>query len=229
MRIARRTGVVAVALLGAGLFLAAGPALPLRAEVRAGVAGLPGGKSHDWQPAKASGPVDGVPLRNFGVVCPGCLYRSAQPGDDADYAWLVDQGFKSIICLRGEHDCSDRAALLKAKGIAYLHLRIRDEDAPTDAQAREFLAFVRDPFHWPALVHCKDGIGRASTMAALARYAIDGWSMSAALHEARQYRPFRFRMYGKQRRWLNHWKDRFAAGEYRPAAPAKPVTTATGG
>jgi protein tyrosine phosphatase (PTP) superfamily phosphohydrolase (DUF442 family) len=175
-----------------------------RAEERQ-ISGLPAKPVSDWKAGPLSGPIGEVPVRNFGVVTPGCLYRSAQPGDDVDYDWLVKQGFKGIVCLRAEHDCSDTADKLKEKGVAYLHLSLPNEHAPTDEQAQQFLAFVKDSSHWPALVHCKDGIGRASTMVALARYSIDGWSMDKAMHEARKYRPFNFPMFGRQKRWLERW------------------------
>jgi protein tyrosine/serine phosphatase len=170
-------------------------------------------------------PLDDVPVRNLGVVTPGCLYRSGQPGNDG-FRWLAKNGFRSVVSLRKEHD--DGAERLKALGLAYLHLPIRDNRAPTDAQARAFLEFVRNPAHWPVLVHCRRGEGRAGTMAALARYAIDGWSMSDALSEARDYRSFGLRLFGDQRRWLNRWKDRFPPGSYHPRhpLPAWPVAAA---
>src|SRR3569833_3226340 len=99
------------------------------------------------------------------------------------------------------------------RGLDYLYQPIPNEHAPTNEQAQQFLSFVRDPHHWPVLVHCADGIGRASTMAALARYSMDGWSMADAMHEARYYRPFHFPMFGEQRRWLNGWKERVASAE----------------
>jgi protein tyrosine phosphatase (PTP) superfamily phosphohydrolase (DUF442 family) len=169
-----------------------------------------------WASAPRSGPISGVPIRNFGVVAPGCLYRSAQP-EEKGFQWMSEHGFRSVINLRSEAD--DGKDRLKALGMDYLSLPIPNDHAPTDEQARTFLAFVREPSHWPALVHCKDGIGRASTMAALARYAIDGWSMGDALHEARDYRPFHFWMFGEQRNWLNRWQDRSRAGEFHPSRP----------
>lgn len=176
-----------------------------------------------WTHSPRSGPVRGVPVRNFGVVSPGCLYRSAQP-TDAGFQWLKEQGVHSVVCLRKEHDDAEH---LKGLGMDYLYLPIPNEHAPTDEQAHQFLAFVRDPHHWPVLVHCADGIGRASTMAALARYSMDGWNMSDAMHEARYYRPFHFPMFGEQRRWLNGWQERFASGEPEPSKEVASEPAAT--
>src|SRR4051812_33713460 len=87
------------------------------------IAGLPAraesgpGAARQWRTGPKSGPVHGVPVRNFGVVDPGCLYRSAQPGDDADYDWLVKQGFRSVVCLREEPAASERVSRLNAQGL----------------------------------------------------------------------------------------------------------------
>lgn len=180
----------------------------------AAVAGLPGG-SRVWMSAPRSGPVRGVPIRKFGIVAPGCLYRGGQPGGEG-YRWLIEQGFRGIVCLRKEHPCEEEVRRL---GIACLYLPIPNEHAPTDEQAYRFLCFVRDPDHWPVFVHCAAGEGRTGTLVALARYAIDGWSMSAARHEARRYRPLGFPLFGEQKRWLNRWKDRYPPGSFHPSRP----------
>ena len=196
------------------------------------IKGLPAEPCTGWETGPLSGPVGPVPVRNFGVVSPGRLYRGAQPGDDTDYEWLIKQGFKGIVCLRDEHDCSETAHKLKERGVAYLHLKLPNEHAPTDDQANQFLDFVRDPAHWPSLVHCKDGIGRAATMTALVRHSIDGWSMDKAMHEARKYRPFHFPMFGRQKRFLERWSNTheraFARIETEPkTAAAAPMREAS--
>jgi atypical dual specificity phosphatase len=181
-----------------------------------------GVRTTQWQLAPASSKIRSVPIKNFGVVSPGCLYRSAQPTSEG-FAWLAKHGFRSVVSLRKEHD--NGAERMKALGLKYLYLPVPDYHAPTDEQGRTFLQFVRNPDNWPVLVHCEAGIGRAGTMAALARYAIDGWSMSDALREARNYRPLKFRVFGEQRRWLNRWKDRFEPASYRPEQTASRVET----
>lgn len=220
----RQFALSLVALLAGGLALSAGPTASSPAAARA-IAGLPSPRKAEWQEGEPAGPLSGVPVENFGVVSPGCLYRSAQPGD-TDFAWLAQQGFRSVINLRKERDYGSDEAF-KREGLNYLHLSIPDYHAPTDEQGRAFLVFMRDSANWPALVHCKGGQGRAGVMSALARYAIEGWPMERALSEAKRYRPFHFKIYGEQRRWLNRWKDRFPAGSYHPSRslPAWPERT----
>lgn len=217
MQSVRRFAVPLVVLLaGSTLILNAPPSASSPAKARV-IAGLPSPRMAEWSPGVPGGPLSGVPVENFGVVSPGCLYRSAQPGE-SDFAWLAQQGFRSVINLRKERDYADDEAF-RRQGLNYLHLSIPDYHAPTGDQGRAFLVFMRDAANWPALVHCKGGQGRAGVMSALARYAIEGWPMDRALHEAKRYRPLHFKIYGEQRRWLNRWKDRFPAGSYHPSRP----------
>lgn len=155
-----------------------------------------------------------APIRNFGVVTPGCIYRSGQPSA-AGFAWLKEQGFKSIVCLRKEHD--DGAAAMAKYGLHYLYLPITDERAPTREQGEAFLKFAANPENWPLLEHCAGGIGRASCMAALVRYSFDGRRMGLALNEARHYRPLEIPVVGSQRRFLLKWKREHPRGAERPA------------
>jgi protein tyrosine phosphatase (PTP) superfamily phosphohydrolase (DUF442 family) len=222
--------LVSGALLTGGtacVVLDAGPS-PVNAATA--VPGLPvAGRAPEgeWVPYPAARPMDGVPVENFGVVNPGRLYRSAQPGK-GDFEWLAEQGFRSVISLRKEHD--DGEEQLKKLGLNYLYLPVPDYRVPTDEQAHTFLVFMRDSRNWPALVHCAGGQGRAGIMAALARYSIDGWDLGDALREAKAYRPFNFRIFGEQRRFLNRWKDRLPPGSYHPSRPLPawpPTATAT--
>ncbi len=168
---------------------------------------------------RANRPMGKAPIRNFGEVSAGCIYRSGQPGEDG-YRWLREQGFKSIVCLRKEHD--DGAERMKQYGFSYLHLPIVDETAPTMEQAETFLKFAAERQNWPLLVHCHGGEGRAATIAALVRYNFDGWAMSLALREAANYRIMRWLRGGKlcreQREFLKEWAARHPAGALRPRA-----------
>lgn len=169
-----------------------------------------------WKSSPISGPTKDTPLANFGVVEEGIVYRAAQPSD-SDYDWLLGRGFKSTVNLRRERG-DDRDFLLKRGFRNQLWLDIEDETAPTDEQAERFLEFIADSRNWPVLLHCKVGLGRTGTMAALIRYSIDGWSMEEALKEARIYRGG-VSLVRVQVDWLNRWATNYPPGSHRLIVP----------
>ena len=169
-----------------------------------------------WMSSPMSGPVGNAPIHNFGVVEEDIIYRSAQP-TDAEFRWLLNQGFKSIVSFRRESGDTGKSALnMGFKN--YLWLSIEDETNPNDEQAKRFLDFVTDPQNWPVLIYCKVGAGRTGTMSALIRYAIDGWSMEEAIEEARLYRNG-VSLVENQLDWLNHWAANHPPACHRPAPP----------
>jgi len=168
-----------------------------------------------WTPSPFSGPIASPPIENYGVVEQGILYRSAQPSK-GQYRWLLSQGFKSIVSFRRE--TGNQADQVLSSGFEnYLWISIEDETNPSDEQATQFLAFVTDSSHWPILIHCKVGLGRTGTLAALVRYAVDGWSMDEAIREAKLYRGG-VDLVPSQTDWLLDWEARHAPGSYRPNA-----------
>lgn len=163
-----------------------------------------------WQASAASGPAERAPVRNFGVVEQGILYRSAQPRT-AMLPWLRSYGIRSVVNLR-EQQYGDDAWALSALGFSsYLQIPIDNYAAPTDAQAGAFLAFVQDQRNWPVLVHCAEGKGRTGVLVALTRYAIDGWPLDQALAEANSYTA-KTALSDAQRAWITQWANTHAPG-----------------
>ena len=194
----RRTLIAAVLVLGA--VTAVWGLLP-----------IPVAPAGAWSISPASGPLPSVPVRNFGMVEQGILYRSAQPHQLA-LPWQRRYGIRSVVNLR-EVQYDDRGWLLSSLGMhAYLQLPIDDHAAPTDAQALAFLRFVRDQNNWPVLVHCAEGKGRTGTLVALTRYAIDGWTLEQALAEANRYTD-KLALSEAQRAWLARWARAHAPGD----------------
>ncbi len=166
-----------------------------------------------WPASPMSGPVPGAPVRNFGVVEEGILYRSSQP-DEAGYRWLRNQGIKSIISFQRE--TGDNRDYVLSQGFTnYLWLNIEDETNPKDEQAQQFLDFVTNPDNWPILIHCRAGMGRTGTLAALVRYSIDGWPLPDALKEVRLYSGGRD-LVDVQMVWLKRWTGAHPPASYRP-------------
>ncbi len=166
-----------------------------------------------WPFSPPSGPVPDPPVQNFGVIEQGIVCRAAQPTDE-QYRELADQGFQSVISFRKERG-DEREFILGMGFKYYLYLDIEDENQPTDQQAEEFLSFVTDRRHWPILMHCKVGVGRTGTMAALIRYAVDGWPLEKALEEARAYRSGTD-LVAPQMQWLRRWAATHPPGSHRP-------------
>lgn len=210
-----------VAVLGGNLMKEAGllPASTLQAAGPTPASVPPGDPwpaPGSWSSSPFSGPLAGAPIANFGVVDRGILYRSAQPAD-VGYRWLLDNGFKSIVSFRRESG-DDREYVLGLGFRSFLWLSIADETDPGQDDGERFLQFVADPRNWPILMHCKVGLGRTGTMAALVRYALDGWSMTEAIAEARFYRGG-VDLIPSQLDWLNAWAATHPPAQQRSLDP----------
>ena len=157
-------------------------------------------------------------MRNFGVVWEHKLTRSGLPNTDSGWVWLRSQGVRSIVTFREEHDV-DYAGLGFAN---VLQIPLSSDTYPTEAQAQRFLAYIQDPARQPVHIHCKAGRDRTGMMAALARYAVDGWPLADALTEARRYRGGKD-LESARIEWLEAWAAKHPPGSarIRPAEPAK--------
>lgn len=158
---------------------------------------------------------------SFAVPVADVLSRSGQPLA-SEFVWLRERGWKSVVNLRtdGERgEIGDDAKLpgFTNLGFTYLQLPLTDGHPPTDEQAERFLRFVTNPENQPAHVHCRGGIGRAGTMVALYRYAVQGWPMELAINESR---AFQGGVSMAQAAWLKQWAQRRPPGSHAAARPA---------
>ena len=145
----------------------------------AGVAAEPADGAADvaLRPANWAQPVavDGAP--NLHRVSP-LLYRCAQP-TAAGLVNLAGLGVKAVVSLRAFHGETDEA---DAAGLVYLRIPFKTWHAE-DEDVVEFLRFVCDPAHQPALVHCQHGADRTGTMCAVYRVVVEGWTADQAIDE----------------------------------------------
>ena len=145
-------------------------------------------------------------FNTFAIIIPGVISRSGQP-TLAEFQWLKDNGWKSVVDLRPAHEYDEIASDQDIKGFSdlgfnYLSLPIVDGSVPTEAQVKQFLAFVTDHNNQPIEVHCRAGIGRTGVMIALYRYKVQGWPMDQAIAESKLYNGG---INSDQAAWLNHF------------------------
>lgn len=121
-----------------------------------------------------------VPLKNFGIVEEGKIYRCAQPLYGYEYKWIVNMlNIKTVCNLRIENRDE---IFCKKWEIGYIHLPVPDKHDPTLLQCNIFMDAIKDGGDFPLLIHCQHGHGRTSTFCILARIAM-GWTLKDALKE----------------------------------------------
>lgn len=112
-------------------------------------------------PATELSAPDGV--KNFTVV-DDRLWRGAAP-TSTGYQELATRGVRTIVDLRAEEDVDVDTERLDGMGVRYVHIPIRDGQAPSDDKVAEFFAAV-EATDGVTFVHCGAGVGRTGAMAA---------------------------------------------------------------
>ena len=146
--------------------------------------------------------VKGAP--NFGKLN-AQIWRSGQPTREG-YQSLAKMGLKTVVNLREEFP-QDKDLL--PEGVRYVYIPIKDQHAPTDAQAKQFIEVASNPENWPLLVHCHAGEGRAGVMSALVRHSLDGWDHDRIMEEVGNFRRnfSTASMPSCQRTFIRNWED----------------------
>ncbi len=132
------------------------------------------------------------PVRKFGVVIPGVLYRSGQP-DEQGWRFLRDDcHIRTVIDLRQDLPDEPWAVLERnfctQNGIRHIKLPMTGHDGMTDDKLRVIVETVSDPRCQPVLIHCKLGRSRTGIAVAAYRVVAQGWSYDAALAESQRYK-----------------------------------------
>ncbi|HZJ46434.1 MAG TPA: tyrosine-protein phosphatase [Pyrinomonadaceae bacterium] len=172
------------------------------------------------QPAQLRGPEAKGPVPKFGVLWEGKLTRSGLPKNEDGWKWLRAQGVNSIVNFRARND-------VDYKGYGFdnaLWIPMDNGRLPTQAEAEAYLAWIQDPANQPVNIQCAEGKDRTGMMAALARYAIDGWTIDEALAEASLYRKGE-PLANVRIRWLREWASKHQPGSHRRKSVADSRTT----
>jgi hypothetical protein len=161
-----------------------------------------------WQVERVS--TNREPVRNYGVIWPHELTRSGLPRNASGWAWLRQQGVRSIVTFRTEHDVDYHSVGFDN----VMHLPLSGSVMPTEKQAIGFLKFVQNPQNQPVHIHCTAGRDRTGMMAALVRYSVDGWTLNDALAEARRYRDGKS-LSARRLAWLQSWAKAHPPGSFK--------------
>jgi protein tyrosine/serine phosphatase len=160
--------------------------------------------------SRSRGPEPKTVVPKYGIVWQGKLTRSGVPKDDDGWKWLRGQGINTIINFRERNDVDYK----KFGFDGSLWIPLQGGRKPTDSEVKSFLRWVQDPANQPVHIQCAQGKDRTGMMAALVRYAIEGWSIDEAIAEASLYR--RGEPLSVDRiEWLQQWAALHPAGSYR--------------
>lgn len=162
--------------------------------------------------------IDDLALGNgrLGITfCPGkkgaSVFGAAWDRDlDLDLDAVKGWGANAVLSLIEDHEFEmlgvrELGEAVKALGIEWVHFPIRDLDTPTD-KAMGTWAAISAQLHATlerggrVLVHCRGGLGRAGTIAALMLIE-RGWSAPRAISDVRAVRPGAIET-DEQERWL---------------------------
>jgi len=129
--------------------------------------------------------------RNFSVVTPGVLFRSAQLPTSGLRRLQHDYGIQAVVCIRDESPTTEAERLwCEQNEVRFVRIDGRNwtgkaGSSPVDGCLRQFLEVVADPKNHPVLIHCFAGIHRTGGYVAVYRMEVEGWTVEEALHELR--------------------------------------------
>lgn len=167
-------------------------------------------KKNELPGATPRGPEPKGPVPKYGIIWPGKLTRSGKPKDHEGWNWLRGQGVNGIVNFRARNDVD-----YKSYGFGkHLWIPMDNGRLPTDAEAEQYLAWIQEPANQPVNIQCAEGKDRTGMMAALARYAIEGWTIDEAVKESSLYR--KGEPINEERiNWLRQWAKKHPPGSNR--------------
>jgi hypothetical protein len=168
-----------------------------------------GAAQESVQVATPRGPEPKGLVPKFGIIWPGKLTRSGKPKDGEGWKWLRAQGVNGIVNFRANNDVD-----YTSYGFGNsLWIPMDNGRLPTEAEAEKYLAWIQEPVNQPVNIQCAEGKDRTGMMAALARYAIDGWSIEEAIKESSLYRKGE-PISDERINWLREWAKKHPSGSH---------------
>lgn len=162
--------------------------------------------------------IDNLPLGNgrLGITfCPGkkgdSVFGAAWDRDlELDMDAIKGWGANAVLSLIEDHEFEmlgvpKLGEVVEARGINWFHFPVRDLDIPTDS-AMSTWAALSARLHGilerggRVVLHCRGGLGRAGTIAALMLIE-RGWSATQAISDVRAVRPGAIET-AEQERWV---------------------------
>jgi len=110
---------------------------------------------------------------NFHAVVPQRVYRSGQPTPAQLRAWIHRYGLKTVVNLRGPTapGAAEERALAESMGVDEVCLEFSAYKLPPARNLAQLLD-VFQTARLPMLLHCRQGVDRAGTAAALAAWLV---------------------------------------------------------
>ena len=120
----------------------------------------------------------------FLAVTDGKVYRSGAMPIKALENKVQEYGIQAVIDLRTYRDEVD-AEHTAMEQLGVRHFILPAEQAPIEATVKSFLQIMKNREHYPVLIHCKDGEGRAVLFSAIYRIEFENWSNERARRASR--------------------------------------------
>jgi protein tyrosine/serine phosphatase len=116
----------------------------------------------------------------FETVVEGKVYRSYQPSPQELRDWVARYGIRTVINLRGQSpDLPQEQAATREAKVSLHTFRFSASRQPGQEDLVRLIG-VLETAERPILIHCRQGVDRTGTVAALAAMAIGGQSLAQA-------------------------------------------------
>lgn len=120
----------------------------------------------------------------FSTVTEGKVYRSGAMKIEALENKVRKYGIRSVVDLRKPSDAVD-AEHTAMEGLGVQHFRLPTGQVPARSTVEAFLQIMKNREHYPVLIHCKHGEGRAVLFSAIYRIEFENWSNERARRASR--------------------------------------------